>query len=46
MQEKLEALKKESLQQIKSTKDESILRDLEVKFLGKKSELHLLSRKI
>lgn len=46
MKEKLEQLKKESIEKIQSAKDESTLREFEVSFLGKKSELQQLSRKI
>ena len=44
MKEKIERIKKTSLQEISNCKDEKILNELRIKYLGKKGELTTVLR--
>ena len=44
MKEQIEKIKKNSLQEINNCKEEKILNDLKVKYLGKKGELTAVLR--
>ena len=46
MEEKIKKIKEEALKEIESSKDFKSLTDLKIKYLGKKSELSLLLKKI